>query len=234
MYKVLAVAALLAAVSAAPADYQATSYVKFNDNHNAVSHVDSAPAAPAYAAPVAKVALPAVAKVAAPVYSVAPAVAKYAVAAAPVYSAAPAVAKYAVAAAPVYSAAPAVAKYAVAAAPVYSAAPAVAKYAVAAAPTVVKAAPVAYAAPVAKYAAAPAYQEESYEPIPYEFNYGIQDPHTGDFHSQEEKSDGHHVVGQYSLHEADGTIRIVKYSDDGHGFNAVVERQGEPTPAPHY
>ncbi|XP_076269980.1 uncharacterized protein LOC143202385 [Rhynchophorus ferrugineus] len=217
MYKVLAVAALLAAVSAAPADYQATSYVKFNDNHNAVSHVDSAPAAPAYAAPVAKVALPAVAKVAAPVYSVAPAVAKYAVAAAPVYSAAPAVAKYAVAAAPVYSAAPAVAKYAVAAAP-----------------TVVKAAPVAYAAPVAKYAAAPAYQEESYEPIPYEFNYGIQDPHTGDFHSQEEKSDGHHVVGQYSLHEADGTIRIVKYSDDGHGFNAVVERQGEPTPAPHY
>ncbi|KAF7276859.1 hypothetical protein GWI33_009711 [Rhynchophorus ferrugineus] len=217
MYKVLAVAALLAAVSAAPADYQATSYVKFNDNHNAVSHVDSAPAAPAYATPVAKVALPAVAKVAAPVYSVAPAVAKYAVAAAPVYSAAPAVAKYAVATAPVYSAAPAVAKYAVAAAP-----------------TVVKAAPVAYAAPVAKYAAAQAYQEESYEPIPYEFNYGIQDPHTGDFHSQEEKSDGHHVVGQYSLHEADGTIRIVKYSDDGHGFNAVVERQGEPIPAPHY
>ncbi|XP_076270422.1 cuticle protein 18.6-like [Rhynchophorus ferrugineus] len=181
MYKVFAIAALLATVSALPADYQATSFVKFNDNHNAVSHAASAPA---YAAPVAKVAVPAL---------------------------------------------PVVAKYAVPAAPVYSVAPAAAKVAL---PVVAKVAPVAYAAPVAKYAPAPAYKEESYEPIPYEFNYGIQDPHTGDFHSQEEKSDGHHVVGQYSLHEADGTVRIVKYSDDGHGFNAVVERQGEPTPAP--
>ncbi|KAF7281331.1 hypothetical protein GWI33_004819 [Rhynchophorus ferrugineus] len=209
MYKIFAIAALLATVSAVPADYQATSFVKFNDNHNAVSHVASVPAGPAYAAPVAKVALPAVAKVAVPVV---PAVAKYAVPAAPVYSA-------------VKVAVPTVTKYAVPAAPVYSAAPAVAKVSL-------PVAPVAYAAPVAKYAPAPVYKEESYEPIPYEFNYGIQDPHTGDFHSQEEKSDGNHVVGQYSLHEADGTIRIVKYSDDGHGFNAVVERQGEPTPAP--
>ncbi|KAF7275779.1 hypothetical protein GWI33_011278, partial [Rhynchophorus ferrugineus] len=182
---VFVISTLLAIASAV--EYQATSFAKFNDNHNAVSH---APSAPAYAAPVAK----------------------YAVPAAPVYSA-------------VEVALPTVAKYAVPAAPVYSAAPAVAKVAL-------PVAPVAYAAPVAKYAPAPAYKEESYEPIPYEFNYGIQDPHTGDFHSQEEKSDGHHVVGQYSLHEADGTVRIVKYSDDGHGFNAVVERQGEPTPAP--
>ncbi|XP_076271424.1 uncharacterized protein LOC143203173 [Rhynchophorus ferrugineus] len=206
MYKVFVISTLLAVASAV--EYQATSFAKFNDNHNAVSH---APSAPAYAAPVAKYAVPA-----APVYSA-------------VKVAVPTVAKYAVPAAPVYSAVkvavPTVAKYAVPAAPVYSAAPAVAKVAL-------PVAPVAYAAPVAKYAPAPAYKEESYEPIPYEFNYGIQDPHTGDFHSQEEKSDGHHVVGQYSLHEADGTVRIVKYSDDGHGFNAVVERQGEPTPAP--
>jgi len=75
------------------------------------------------------------------------------------------------------------------------------------------------------------YEEES-GPAQYEYKYVIQDPHTGDYHSQEEHRDGHNVVGQYSLHEADGTIRIVKYSDDGHGFNAVVERQGEPAPAP--
>ncbi|KAF7264355.1 hypothetical protein GWI33_023395 [Rhynchophorus ferrugineus] len=191
MYKFFVVA-FLTIVSAAPADYQATSFVKFNDNHNSVSHAASAPATPLYAAPVAKVAVPAVTKVAVP-------------------------------------AVPTVAKFAVPSAPVYSVAPAVTK---AIFPVVAKAAPVAYAAPVAKYASAPVYKEESYEPIPYEFNYGIQDPHTGDFHSQEEKSDGHHVVGQYSLHEADGTVRIVKYSDDGHGFNAVVEKQGEPTPAP--
>lgn len=68
--------------------------------------------------------------------------------------------------------------------------------------------------------------EENYGPAKYEFAYIIQDPHTGDYHSQEEKRDGDHVVGQYSLHEPDGSIRIVKYSDDGHGFNALVERQG--------
>ncbi|XP_030749709.1 cuticle protein 21-like [Sitophilus oryzae] len=193
MNKFFAIAAILATVSAIPADYQATSFVKFNDNHNSVSHSQSA-SAPVYAAPVlTKVAAPAVAKVAVP--------------------AAPVVAKYSVPAAPVYSAAP-----------VYYAAPSVSKVAL---PVVAK-----VAAPVAKYVAAPAYHEEEYEVIPYKYAYDVQDAHTGDYHSQEEVSDGHHVSGQYSLHEADGTIRIVKYSDDGHGFNAVVERQGEPTPTP--
>ncbi|XP_030749713.1 cuticle protein 19-like [Sitophilus oryzae] len=210
MYKFYTIAALLVAVSAAPAEYQgATSFVKFNDNHNAVNHIHSAPAyqapsyhasaAPAYAAPaVAKVALPAVAKIAVPVAT------KYAAPASPAYASAPTYSSssaYSASAPSAYS---------------YSSAPAVAKVAV----------------PVAKYASAPAYKEEEYAIIPYEFAYAVQDPHTGDYHSQEEKSDGHHVVGQYSLHEADGTIRIVKYSDDGHGFNAVVEKQGEPAHAP--
>ncbi|CAG9771832.1 unnamed protein product [Ceutorhynchus assimilis] len=139
----------------------------------------------------------------------APAPIKYS---APSYYQFPAVAKQTV---PVYHSAPAVHQYS---APTYSHGPVVAKQ--------------VYAAPVAKYVAAPAYKEEEYGPAHYEFAYAVQDPHTGDFHSQEEKRDGDHVVGQYSLHEADGTVRIVKYSDDGHGFNAVVEKQGEPTPAP--
>ncbi|CAG9771840.1 unnamed protein product [Ceutorhynchus assimilis] len=78
------------------------------------------------------------------------------------------------------------------------------------------------------------HHEEQHGPAKYEFAYGIQDPHTGDFHSQQEHRDGDHVQGQYSLHEADGTVRIVKYSDDGHGFNAVVEKEGHPTEAPVY
>ncbi|XP_060529153.1 cuticle protein 7-like [Cylas formicarius] len=122
--------------------------------------------------------------------------------------------------------------------PAYSA-PSYTKVALPVAPVVSYAAPVAKVvapitkviAPVSHYASAPVYKEE-YDPAKYEFAYGIQDAHTGDFHSQQEQRDGDHVVGQYSLHEADGTVRIVKYSDDGHGFNAVVEKSGQPTEAP--
>ncbi|KAJ8959516.1 hypothetical protein NQ314_006252 [Rhamnusium bicolor] len=57
----------------------------------------------------------------------------------------------------------------------------------------------------------------------YEFAYGVEDHHTGDIHSQKEFRDGDKVLGEYSLHEADGTVRIVKYTADKHsGFNAVV------------
>ncbi|KAF7281329.1 hypothetical protein GWI33_004817 [Rhynchophorus ferrugineus] len=115
------------------------------------------------------------------------------------------------------------------------ASPVVAKYAVASAPTYVQQTeqytPVAPV--VSKYVtAAPSYahQEEEYGPAQYEFAYSVQNAHTGDYHSQEEKRDGHHVVGQYVLHQPDGTIRIVRYFDEGHGFNAAVEIQGNPTP----
>ncbi|KAF5283913.1 hypothetical protein FQR65_LT13674 [Abscondita terminalis] len=61
----------------------------------------------------------------------------------------------------------------------------------------------------------------------YEFKYGVSDPHTKDQHSQHEIRDGDKVKGEYSLHEPDGTIRIVKYSSDGkNGFNAEVIKAG--------
>lgn len=64
-------------------------------------------------------------------------------------------------------------------------------------------------------------------PRPYHFEYGVHDPHTGDIKSQHEYSDGKNVVGGYTLKEADGTTRVVKYHADPHGgFNAVVERLG--------
>ncbi|KAL3283001.1 hypothetical protein HHI36_006158 [Cryptolaemus montrouzieri] len=66
----------------------------------------------------------------------------------------------------------------------------------------------------------------------YEFNYGVQDPHTGDHKFQQESRDGDVVKGSYSLVEPDGTTRIVHYTADDHnGFNAVVEKQGHAT---HY
>ncbi|CAG9560603.1 unnamed protein product [Danaus chrysippus] len=100
------------------------------------------------------------------------------------------------------------------------------------------AAPVAHyaAAPVAHYAAAPvthysspiahaayAAHEEINSHPQYDFSYSVHDGHTGDNKSQHESRDGDAVHGEYSLVEADGSVRTVQYSADDHsGFNAVV------------
>jgi hypothetical protein len=61
----------------------------------------------------------------------------------------------------------------------------------------------------------------------YKFEYGVKDPKTKDHHSHWEHRDGDKVHGEYSLDEADGTKRVVKYSSDKHsGFQAHVERIG--------
>ncbi|CAH1117875.1 unnamed protein product [Phaedon cochleariae] len=78
-------------------------------------------------------------------------------------------------------------------------------------------------------------QNEDYYAHPkYEFNYGVQDAHTGDQKSQHEQRDGDVVKGFYTVAEPDGTLRTVHYTADDHnGFNAVVEKQGTPVyPAP--
>ncbi|KAL1490394.1 hypothetical protein ABEB36_013100 [Hypothenemus hampei] len=132
-----------------------------------------------------------------------------------------------------YASAPIVAKLALPAAAKVAAPASVYRAPASAATTYRFASPAVAAVPVAKYGSTPYYygqnEEENYGPAQYEFAYSVQDAQHGDFHSQQEHREGDHVVGQYSLHEADGTVRIVKYSDDGHGFNAVVERQGQPT-----
>lgn len=67
-------------------------------------------------------------------------------------------------------------------------------------------------------------------PIPYKFEYGVKDYHTGDNKEAWEHSDGHHVKGMYSLYEPDGTKRIVEYTADPKlGFQAVVKRVGHAT-----
>ncbi|KAL9699997.1 hypothetical protein quinque_003438 [Culex quinquefasciatus] len=61
----------------------------------------------------------------------------------------------------------------------------------------------------------------------YKFEYGVKDHKTGDHKSQWESRDGDVVKGAYTLHEADGTERIVEYSSDKHnGFQAHVKRVG--------
>nr|XP_029734565.1 cuticle protein 19-like [Aedes albopictus] len=64
----------------------------------------------------------------------------------------------------------------------------------------------------------------------YKFEYGVNDPHTGDHKSQWEASDGHGVKGGYTLDEPDGTKRYVQYkADKWHGFHAIVKRVGHAT-----
>nr|XP_023019609.1 cuticle protein 21-like [Leptinotarsa decemlineata] len=251
--KVLAVAFLAVFAQAAHHDnHAAISTVSFNNNHNTVHHIHSEPShhfapshgysapAPQYGAPVAHYAVPAV-KVASP------AVVKYT-------HTAPAPSIVSHYSAPVAHHAVPVAHYS---APVTKiAAPVVVKTVSAHhVPSVHQFAPVTkYVAPVAKVVApvahahvAPAvhhqafvpafvksvHHEEEYAPAKYEFAYGVEDHQTGDIHSHKESRDGDITHGEYSLHDADGTIRTVKYTVEKHsGFNAVVERSGHAHPAP--
>ncbi|XP_031841083.1 uncharacterized protein LOC116430721 isoform X2 [Nomia melanderi] len=63
----------------------------------------------------------------------------------------------------------------------------------------------------------------------YSFNYGVLDGYTGDSKSAWEERDGDTVKGEYSVVEADGSIRTVTYTaDNDNGFNAVVTRNEPP------
>ncbi|XP_068630691.1 uncharacterized protein [Battus philenor] len=65
---------------------------------------------------------------------------------------------------------------------------------------------------------------ENYDAHPrYAFEYGVNDPHTGDIKQQKEERDGDVVRGQYSLVEPDGSVRTVDYVADWEtGFHANV------------
>lgn len=77
----------------------------------------------------------------------------------------------------------------------------------------------------------------------YKFSYGVEDHHTKDYHGQKEHRDGkgydfqqleihensstgHHLTGEYHLHEPGGNVRTVKYHADEHGFHPIVYNSG--------
>ncbi|KAG6463566.1 hypothetical protein O3G_MSEX013945 [Manduca sexta] len=58
----------------------------------------------------------------------------------------------------------------------------------------------------------------------YDFEYKIEDDHTGDHKNQHETRDGDVVKGFYEFKDSDGHIRRVEYHADKHsGFHAVVK-----------
>ncbi|XP_026814776.1 cuticle protein 8-like [Rhopalosiphum maidis] len=90
---------------------------------------------------------------------------------------------------------------------------------------------------IAQYTVPRAYAPEpKYAPIPYSFEYSVNDPHTYDVKSQHETSDGNgNVKGSYSLLEADGSTRVVEYTaDDQSGFNAIVKNSASASYKPTY
>lgn len=70
----------------------------------------------------------------------------------------------------------------------------------------------------------------------YAFSYGVSDPFTGDSKQHQEIRDGHVVKGSYSVKDADGTTRVVEYSQGGPetGINAVVKKIGESSHPQEY
>ncbi|XP_044737553.1 cuticle protein-like [Chrysoperla carnea] len=83
------------------------------------------------------------------------------------------------------------------------------------------------AAPVFAYAPIAKTLDDEYSIPNYTFEYGVNDPTTGDVKSQHETRYGDKVKGYYSLNEPDGTKRVVHYTaDDQNGFQAVVEKIG--------
>uniref|UniRef100_A0A1B0CX73 Uncharacterized protein n=1 Tax=Lutzomyia longipalpis TaxID=7200 RepID=A0A1B0CX73_LUTLO len=69
----------------------------------------------------------------------------------------------------------------------------------------------------------------------YEYKYGVADPKTGDHKEAWEHRHHDHVKGGYSLHDADGTHRIVEYtSDPKTGFHAIVKTEGHAKHPLHY
>ena len=50
----------------------------------------------------------------------------------------------------------------------------------------------------------------------YDFEYKVEDHHTGDIKSQHESRDGDVVKGYYSLKQPDGSEREVHYESDDH------------------
>ncbi|KAI4478299.1 hypothetical protein M0804_011953 [Polistes exclamans] len=65
-------------------------------------------------------------------------------------------------------------------------------------------------------------------PQPYNFQYQVYDPPSGNDYSQRESSDGNLVQGEYRVLLPDSRTQIVKYTaDDANGYNADVQYEGQ-------
>lgn len=66
----------------------------------------------------------------------------------------------------------------------------------------------------------PSIQSDAGPPMPYSFNYNVEDEESQVYHSRQEESDGETVTGSYSYVDPTGALIIVKYRQ--------VERAAQP------
>merc|ERR1712055_231424 len=89
--------------------------------------------------------------------------------------------------------------------------------------------------PVVLYEAPIVADEQNIEPVvvpapteapamlmPYAFDFGVADEESGNEFSHVENSDGQVTQGEYRVLLPDGRTQVVKFFDDGNGFNAEV------------
>ncbi|CAH1368522.1 unnamed protein product, partial [Tenebrio molitor] len=62
----------------------------------------------------------------------------------------------------------------------------------------------------------------------YLYSYGVQDPETGNAQTHRETKDGDEVVGEYKVLQADGVLRIVKYTADAKNGSRATIRYVNP------
>ncbi|KAK7083597.1 hypothetical protein SK128_014362 [Halocaridina rubra] len=60
------------------------------------------------------------------------------------------------------------------------------------------------------------------EGMPYDFTWGVEDVESGNSFSHVENSDGQTTQGEYRVLLPDGRTQVVKFFDNGDGFNAEV------------
>ncbi|XP_063872229.1 pro-resilin-like [Scylla paramamosain] len=63
---------------------------------------------------------------------------------------------------------------------------------------------------------------EQHEGMPYDFQWGVQDEESGNTFSHVENSDGQTTQGEYRVLLPDGRTQVVKFFDNGDGYNAEV------------
>ncbi|XP_045101236.1 pro-resilin-like [Portunus trituberculatus] len=63
---------------------------------------------------------------------------------------------------------------------------------------------------------------QQHEGMPYDFQWGVQDEDSGNTFSHVENSDGQTTQGEYRVLLPDGRTQVVKFFDNGDGYNAEV------------
>ncbi|TRY71718.1 hypothetical protein TCAL_00286 [Tigriopus californicus] len=74
------------------------------------------------------------------------------------------------------------------------------------------------------------YQEPSYGPAQYNFDWNVKDDYSGNNYGQQEERNGDKTSGSYYVNLPDGRLQKVTYTVDGYGgYQAEVTYEGEAT-----